>query len=610
MIAGLLAMAAFAVYLMTLAPGVGFIDSGELSTVAATLGIAHPTGYPLFTLLGWVFAHLPVAREVVVRLNIMAALFCAAGLAGYFHVIRRLLLLTVAKGGSQVAATAAAALATLLLAFSETYWSEAVAVEVYSLLLLLVSGLLWTFFRANEPLPGEETRPSHWFLFGFAVGLAFTNHMTTVLLAPGLLFLYFTGRGWKEGGWRRLLSLVPFFLLGLSAYLYLPLRGAQSPALNWGYPVTPERFWWHFTGKQYRVWIFSSTEAAGRQLSYFFNALPAEFAYAGLAAAVIGLALLWQAHKKITAGLALLFAGCVAYSINYDIHDIDAYFLLAYIVTAIFAAAAFHLLVAWGIGRRGPAGVAAIVLAAGIALAPLAVHHARVDEGGNHLVDDYTMNMFASVESGAVVFSYQWDFWVSSSYYYQRVNNIRPDVVVVDKELLRRSWYLRELEARAPWLVAGSRREVDAFLREVEKFERDLPYDGAVIESKYAAMIGGMIRTGFAASRPVYVTGEIEPQYTAPWNRVPSGLAFRLTAGGGFMPTPVPEFRYRPFPRPGRLEDATRKLYADAFSSRAEYYYITGRDTVEAQKSLETAFSFDPHSPRVHRLRERFRLRL
>ena len=81
-------LVSFVVYLRTLAPTVGFIDSGELAAVACTLGIAHPTGYPLFTLLGWMFSRLPTAAEEIVRLNMMAALFCAAGIVFFFHFLR------------------------------------------------------------------------------------------------------------------------------------------------------------------------------------------------------------------------------------------------------------------------------------------------------------------------------------------------------------------------------------------------------------------------------------------------------------------------------------------------------------------------------------------
>jgi hypothetical protein len=76
------AVVAFVVYLQTLAPSVDFIDAGELATDCATLGICHPTGYPVFTLIGWVFAHLPIASTVILRMNIMAAFFTALGAGG------------------------------------------------------------------------------------------------------------------------------------------------------------------------------------------------------------------------------------------------------------------------------------------------------------------------------------------------------------------------------------------------------------------------------------------------------------------------------------------------------------------------------------------------
>src|SRR5437764_15450488 len=82
----------FIVYLQTLAPAVPFIDGGELATVCATLGIAHPTGYPLFSLIGYLFAHLPIAGHVIMRVNIMSAFFVALGSGGMIYFISELYL--------------------------------------------------------------------------------------------------------------------------------------------------------------------------------------------------------------------------------------------------------------------------------------------------------------------------------------------------------------------------------------------------------------------------------------------------------------------------------------------------------------------------------------
>ena len=74
----------FIVYIVTLCPTVNFIDSGELVTACATMGIAHPTGYPLFTLIGWIVAHLPLGLRIIYQFNLLAALESSAALFFFF----------------------------------------------------------------------------------------------------------------------------------------------------------------------------------------------------------------------------------------------------------------------------------------------------------------------------------------------------------------------------------------------------------------------------------------------------------------------------------------------------------------------------------------------
>jgi hypothetical protein len=593
--------AALAVYRITVAPAVGFIDSGELSTVACTLGVAHPTGYPFYTLLGWVFSRLPLASAEIARLNLMAALLCSVAAGILVLVFRRVILLSDRRPAAGAFATVAACGGALILAFSSTFWSQALEVEVYPLHLVLVSLVLLAFLRSAFPLPGEPPGGRHWYMFAYAVGLAFTNHMTTILLAPGLLYLYFSRYGGSRRSWNMLMTMSLPFLAGLSLYLYVPLRASRTPVLNWGYAVSLERFLWHVTGKQYQVWMFSSMDVVGKQLSYFIRDLPGEFAYVGLLLAIAGSFVLWRGSRRLAIGVALLFFVCIAYAANYDIHDIDSYFLLAYICTAMTAAVGLSALADRAASRfpRGKYIVPLVLLSS--AVIPLVAHYRDADESDDHLVEDYTANMFSSLRPDALVISYQWDYWVSASYYSQIVGLIRPDVTVIDKELLRRSWYLKELERRRPWLIASSRPEVNAFLAQVDLFEHGLPYDPAAIQARYVGMIESFIRHSMPA-HPVYVTDEIEPEFTRGLVRLPEGLAFRLSAGGGEIPSPVPPFRYRPFSRRGRLEDTIRRLYADASVSRGEYFLVNFHDMQEARKCLENANSYDPSSPRGRRL--------
>jgi hypothetical protein len=582
-------LVAFLVYLRTLAPGLTFIDSGELATVVCTLGIAHPTGYPLFTLLGRVAVLLPLGGEEIQKLNVLAALLTAAGAGVTAAACAKLVAgrdvrraqqrkerLTPVEAGAAVGGG-------LLFAFTRTTWSIATSVEVYSLQALLGPLLLLLAFHA-----AEKGGARWWMAAAYVAGLGLANHMTTVLFLPGLLFLYFSTLGWGRQTLKSLVSLLPALLAGVSPYLYLPLRAAGAPMLNWGDPVTFERFLWHVTGKQYRVWMFSSVETAWRNGMAFLEGLPVQTAVVGVLAAVIGVGMVWRRSRRLAVCTFLVFAVTSAYAVNYDIQDIDTYFLFAHLCVALWAGAGLHA-VGGALARRLPATVVAVGMA-GVALLPLPVHYGVCDESGNHLVGDYTHNVFASVPPEAVVLSYQWDTWVSAAYYLQCVRGERQDITVIDKELLRRSWYLRQLERAHPWLIHGARGEVGRFLREVEKFEHELPYDGTVIEARYAEMIGGFLRTA-AAGRPIFVTGEVEGEYTPGWRRVPEGLVFRLVRDSLFRPVPFPTLVYRPLSREGRLENLVRDLYADAYRVRAVYYKENG-DSLEALHAIRAASGF------------------
>ncbi|MDH7516084.1 MAG: DUF2723 domain-containing protein, partial [Bacteroidota bacterium] len=458
--------AALAVYLFTLAPSVGFIDAGELAAVAHTFGIAHPTGYPLFTVLAGIWAYLPLG-DGIVRLNVFAAVLAASAVVLHVYLIHFLLGLfrrkpsrrEKGKKSSGVGAKgnpvplpedvriALAAFGALFIAFSETFWKTALSVEVYALHLPLVTAAILFFVRATlDPSAGDTMRRRFLSAAALVLGLSFSNHMTTLLLLPAFAIVYFRVHGFGAPAWKGVGRAAPFFAVGLLPYFYLPLRAAASPVLNWGNPTTFERFLWHITGRQYQVWMFEGLKAAGKQLSWFLSTYPAEFGWVGAALCAAGAVAVFRRERLVGTFLALLFLGCVAYAVNYSIYDIESYFLLAYMTSGVWAA--FGLGAVYAVSRKRRA----IPLIAGaIALGVLlGANFPSVSQRGNHLVEDYSRNMFASLEPNAIILSYQWDYWVSASYYYQLVERLRPDVVVIDKELLRRSWYFEQLRRWHP----------------------------------------------------------------------------------------------------------------------------------------------------------------
>jgi len=606
-------------YVLTLAPSVVFIDSGELATVAATLGIAHPTGYPLFSLMGYLFTHLPIPGSAVYKANLMAAFFCAAG-AGVFTLLIHYILtefipprkqqsikqdarvkntpqlkLTSAKPAStgmetSLATIIAAVAGGLMLTFSITYWNQATAVEVYSLHCFLVPLTLYFLLHYCREYNGEapEKFYTKWgVLWAFTWGLAFTNHMTTILLIPASVYIFFATFGLNGRAFLRGFAMLVPFALALMLYWYLPIRSAMHPVENWGNPVTWENFIRHWTGKQYQVWMFSSFDAAGKQFSYFVRTFWTQFGVLGVPLFALGVFAAFTMHRKTFVFIAILFVTCVLYSINYDIHDIDSYFVLAYMATAAFCGFGAYYLLNSKMPRQAAIGIICVCI-----LANAGENYAEADESSNHIVEDYTQNLLSGLQPNAVVISWQWDFFLAASIYFRNVEHVRPDVVVIDKELLRRSWYFEQLKYNYPEIYERSKPEIESFLVELKKFENDEAYDPAIIEQRYRALIQSFISKNYA-DHPIYTTLEVEADYTAGWVRVPEGLAQHLYKTDTLPDVPFPQWKYRDMNERDYYTDKIRDMYVLMLSMRGQDLMQHHRDA-EAEKYFAYALTFSP----------------
>ncbi|MBI2618450.1 MAG: DUF2723 domain-containing protein, partial [Ignavibacteriales bacterium] len=471
------------------------------------------------------------------------------------------------------------------------FWAQSVAIEVYSLHLLFLMILLIAILKGvEETKVAASATSSYLLLFAFLLGLSFTNHLTTLLVLPACLFFYFRNFGFGKESLCRLGALVPFFSLGLFLYLFLPIRSAGGPAFDWGHPVTIQRIFWHISGKQYRNWIFSGFESAEKQLKHFVQSFPDQFHWICIALVGLGLWHLRREARMLFWFVMVLAIGCLAYSINYDIHDIDSYFLLAYLsagIAIVFGLQSVHRLLSRNVHPWIVAGIIAVV-----PIGQYWMNRSAVDESDNFLVHDYTKTILENVATNAVVLTYQWDYFVSASYYFQRVRNERPDVTIIDKELLRRSWYFVQLERNDPWLIERSRSKVNSFLAELYKFEHDLPYDAHVIDARFNGMINDFIEQSMK-DRPVYIGPEIEPFLTTGFERMPEGLLFRLQRSVPPATGGLPEIRYRPTAFQSRLTRGIRLQYAQMLTF-CGIWLRNGGFEMEAKHALGLALEIDP----------------
>ncbi len=653
----IVAAAAFVVYLQTLAPSVDFIDAGELATVCATLGIAHPTGYPLFALVGWVFAHLPIASTVILRLNIMAAFFTALGAGGVVLLATELFQHWMpvrvpkktgpkvegrgqrAKGREQrgkdrtqsvyrkhggeanarkgeataVVSTlpstlypvSAAFVSGLAAAFSATWWEQSTSIEVYPMHLFFVPLVLWFFLRMLRLEEGSAVG-NNGRRFALLLALAFTNHMTTILLAPACLYMFFARYRFSNVAWKRILHLAPFFILGLLVYLYLPIRSSQYPLMDWGHPTTLGAFLRHVTAKQFQIWMYTGTGAAGKQWAYFWSRVPIEFTIAGAILAVLGV---WKMYMSggmlrthILVFTLLLFFGCLLYSINYDIHDIDSYFLLAYLAVALWIGAGSIQLVSW-LGTSLTKGWRMEYVLAALALLLAAIeigaNYKADDESGNYMVEDYTLNLLRNLPPHAIIFSTQWDFWLSSAFYFQLVEHVRPDVLVIDKAMLRdRPWYYAELGQRAPEVFAKVKPEEDAFLKYLKAFVRGDQFNQEAIGPAYQRFTSALVERNL--DRPIFITQEMVDQrddlFAPGMKTVPAGIAYRLVPKDTTFNVPPPQLTWRDAHYRDRnyYTDELRTLEALPMATYAREELRLGNREL-AKQYFDAALTFTPN---------------
>jgi hypothetical protein len=446
-------VAAFGLYLHTAARTISWAHGGgdgpELSAAAAVLGIAHPPGYPLYLLLGHLFAQLPVG-EVAFRVGLLSAVAAAvgAGLAAHLAGTLALELLPPAPLAPRTqnpelrTRLVAALSAGAILATSPLYWSQATIPEVYTLhaALVLLALLLLASWR-----PGKDSLVvALALLFGLGLG----NHVTLALLAlPAALFLIVQDPGLRR---RRTALIAPSaFLVGLAVYLYLPVRAATDPPLNWGDPSEAGRFLAHVTAGAYRGYW------GGRPLADLLARIPAmaqlllsQLTWPGLLLSLVGLVELEAHRPALFRLLAVYLLLTLGFTLLYNAENGQVYILPVVLVLATTTGLGISLL---GGNRAGLLLAVAVTVA--IPVYQLWTNFGATDLSADRSAAIYAGETLANAAPNELLVTER-DEQTFVLWYEQAVKGTRPDVVVVDRRLLAADWYRAQLERRHPGMLA------------------------------------------------------------------------------------------------------------------------------------------------------------
>ena len=433
-----------ALYAATLPRGVVLEDDGLFLMAGEHIGIAHPPGYPVYTVLLHLFMQLPFGSPAVLGHLLSAVLGAMA--CGAVFLCARLLGATVLP----------ALTAAWVFAASEHVWSQAIITEVYTLNALLFFSIYALLLYGGRP-EGVPLRP----LVAAALlyGLSLANHWPlTVLAAPGLALALLPA--WKTA-WRRLPLL--FGLAAASAalpYVWMVWRSQQDPLISFYGPLRilgsisdTDSLLYYLARRGYAGIDVSASAGWGDRWAYlqwFGGEVVSQLTVVGLVAASCGLILLlrhrrhWEACSGIVVFLAHSVLLIALLNFDYDYLYVSVfrpYSLVCYGLAGLWLAVGFQRgLEQFPFGqlvgsvRGGGVRLAAAVLGC-LALTAWNVQgnwHSN-DRSGSNIMQREADLVLNNLPENAVFVAFG-DLEVAPYGYYRYVENRRPDITLMSKQ--------------------------------------------------------------------------------------------------------------------------------------------------------------------------------
>ena len=499
----------FLLYLVTLAPSTAMWDTSEYIAAAYDFGLPHPPGNPLFVILGRFFAILPIAPNVAMRINILAALCSAVAAGMWFLITERVLVGWLPERWQRIVG---GSLAALIGATAFTVWAQSVVNEkVYTVSLLGLALVSWLIVRWCDDPDGPRA-DRLLILIAYLSGLGYAVHMAGFLALPAVAVAVTIRRPRTLLRWKLLLAIAGALALGMTPFLTQPLRAAHFPGINEGEPTgcatqigasctfskaTYDRFMYNFNRGQYGKpalsdrqapfiaqiemwWLYFKWQwlrdpsgrfpAFQRMLATLFLLLGGlggyvhwkrdrrSFSYFGPLMLTVTLGLIYYMNFKYGASQSPELGDNVAR----EVRDRDYFYLWSFSAWSVWAA--LGLVYVWEtiaaligaekvqlggetnfLPRRRSWLLAAPVLA--VVLVPLFANWESASRAGQTDTADFAADLLNSVEPYGILIT-AGDNDTFPLWYVQEVEGIRRDVMVACLSLLKTDWYVRQLLRR------------------------------------------------------------------------------------------------------------------------------------------------------------------
>ncbi len=605
--AGLIFFFSGVIYLLTLSPALSFIDSGELAAVCATLGIAHPPGYPLYAQLGRIFSFFPFG-EPIFRFNLMSAFWVSLTNLCLFLsliLISDIFFSKEFKTGLKLSATV---LITILFSFSRILWSQALINEVYSLNIFLCSliiliALYWYKTNLNTTNSNTQISPLV-YLLAYLVGLSSGNHFLSLLLLPALFYLLISSIKLRSYSLKSLILILGALIIGVSIYLYLPIRAAKNPALNWGNPSNWLNLKNHLSARMYQSRMFSETELVfWDNLKYFGSAFFKQFPVWTFPLMLLGIIKAFQKNLRIFLSLLLIIVSNLLWSLNYGIKDIDPYFLQTILTSSflLYLGLLFFFQITGKVLTRFKfsdklkfAANYIIIFILGIFfLLRFPQEFKSQNRSGNYIPYDFTLNILRSSHKDALILTEVWDYY-SPWLYLRFVENKRPDLEILHTNLLQWSWYKDYIRKYYPATYKRTSDFIEIYQPFALSKEKNQPVNSLDASMALSRMIDGFIFNNLK-DRPVYTTFLDAYKGYSGLPTTTEGLLMRFREERKFYPYEFPEFKLGGILDP-EIPKTNKELVC--ISSYAVSYYNRGlylkffNQKEEAKRYFQKAYFF------------------
>ena len=431
-IALIITIVAIGFYIRGTAPSVAtiFDDSLEFPLVVHRLGIAHPTGYPLYTLLGKLFS-LFNPNNVAYQVNMMSAVFGGLVVVGVYLTVLALHAKCEASAPSLPMAHAGAIIGAILFATGAIYYSQATIAEVYTLNAFFVAAILLA------------TLHRRWLTLVFLFGLALTHHFTIVLLVPAVLGYCwlenlsqrgqdakFSFVSWPLDGFASLYKPILAFILPLLLYLYLPIRG-HIGSLDGTYEHTLRGFLRHISGGGYgTTFLFGNPFGHERDLRFYWTLISSEVGWWGVGLAVFGLILLIKRNQSAAILTGSAFIVYLIFNLFYSVSDIAVFFIPIFLILAIWAGFTTSHILGWLWHKQ--AGVATVIAISAIVLLVWG-------RGGESRANDWAVHdlgrdiVSQALPENSVIVGILGEMTLVR--YFQEVQGLRPDIETIAADL-------------------------------------------------------------------------------------------------------------------------------------------------------------------------------